>query len=392
MSQVIHTLLIEDNRIEARLAEHRLTSHSEISFEVYWADQLATGLERLSQGGIDVVLLDLNLPDSRGLETFIKVSQHSPDVPIVVLTGEHDESTGLLAVRQGAEDYLIKQQFAEDRLCRALQFAVARHRAKLEQISKSLRGSTGKLISFVGAKGGVGTTTVAINVAAALAERGKSVIYAELKPTFGSLAFSLHCEPSNDLDTLLAIETEKLQEVQISGALTQGPATMRILFGSRSRDCGQALDAPRTERILKGLSGIADFIILDLPDWPSAATSTAALMSQFVGLVTERDPLAVICGQAAIGQLESWGVSGGLIGAIVVGKNNLPLAMDPATIRSLLRCDIVRMIPPASAGCYKAYVDRVPLVLAQPDNEASEAYIEIARLLGDEGGLRSDVA
>lgn len=392
MTQTIRALLVEDNRIEARQTQHWLAAKKEPVIQVEWVERLALGLERLTGGGIDVVLLDLNLPDSRGLETFAALHTSFPDVPVIVLTGEHDESMGILAVEQGAADYLVKQDVDGAKLAKIVQFAVARHKAQVEQITRELRGMAGRVISFLGAKGGVGTTTAAANVATALAAQGKSVILAELKTVFGGLSFSFHGDPASGLDLLLDLPAARIGERDLTAALSRGPATSRVLYGTHDADRAAELDAERTDTIIKGLARMAEFVILDLPSWPSAVTATATLQSEYVALVTEREPLAVRCGQAAVAQLKAWGVSERRVGAVVVGRSTLPLAMDLPTIRSLLGCGILRIVPPAGAACYKAYVDRLPLVLAQPDNEAAEVYLDIARTLADARGLRTEAA
>ncbi len=392
MTQTIRALLVEDNRIEARQTQHWLAAKKEPVIQVEWVERLAMGLDRLGAGDIDVVLLDLNLPDSRGLETFAALHKSFPDVPVIVLTGEHDESMGILAVEQGAADYLVKQDVDGAKLAKIVQFSIARHKAQVEQITRELRGNVGRVISFLGAKGGVGTTTTAANVATALAAQGKSVILAELKPVFGGLAFSFHGDPANGLGSLLDISPARISERELGRALCRGPATLRILFGVREPERAEGLDAERTDVIIKGLARMADFVILDLPSWPSAVTATATALSEYVALVTEREPLAVRCGQAAVAQLKEWGVSERQVGAVVVGRSTLPLAMDLPTIRSLLGCGILRIVPSAAAACYKAYVDRTPLVLSQPDNEAAEVYLDIARTLAEARGLRTEAA
>ncbi len=133
-------LLIEDNRIEARQTQHWLSWDKKSLFDVECVGLLQAGLERLAQGGIDIVLLDLNLPDSRGLETFVKLHAQSPQVPVVVLTGEYDESHGPQAVESGAQDYLVKQQMDAYTLTRVLRHALARHRASQAKKNKSERG------------------------------------------------------------------------------------------------------------------------------------------------------------------------------------------------------------------------------------------------------------
>src|SRR5262249_53098686 len=161
-----------------------LTTAEDAPFEVEWAERLSSGLERLAGGGVDLVLSDLDLPDSRGLDTFLKLRERAPDVPIVLLTGQDDEAIGAKAVDGGAQDYLVKHHIGTHRLASALRYALARHRAQAERLQQSRRGKA-KVLGFLGAKGGVGTTTVALNVAVALARQQKSVVLAELRPSFG---------------------------------------------------------------------------------------------------------------------------------------------------------------------------------------------------------------
>src|SRR5258708_39375814 len=105
-------LLIEDNPGDARLIQEMLAEEPEAPFQIHCAERLAQGLEHLAAGETGLVLLDLSLPDSFGLETFAKVYAHSPTVPIIVLTGNDDLNTALSAVKGGAQDYLGKRPLA----------------------------------------------------------------------------------------------------------------------------------------------------------------------------------------------------------------------------------------------------------------------------------------
>ena len=87
------------------------------------ADQLSVGLERLADDEIDIVLLDLTLPDSHDLDTFITIHTQVPQVPIVVLTGLEDEKLAVDAVREGAQDYLVKGQLNSNLLKRSILYA-----------------------------------------------------------------------------------------------------------------------------------------------------------------------------------------------------------------------------------------------------------------------------
>jgi DNA-binding response OmpR family regulator len=102
-------LLIEDDPDYASLVQHWLSAPSDgINFVLNWTDSLEAGKARLERGGVDAVLLDLGLPDSTGMATFLGVRQTNPGVPVIILSAGDDESLALEAIQQGAQDYLVK--------------------------------------------------------------------------------------------------------------------------------------------------------------------------------------------------------------------------------------------------------------------------------------------
>lgn len=124
----LRILLIEDSPGDARLLREMLAEPSQASFAVVPADRMAAGLDRLGESEFDLVLLDLSLPDSEGLDTLRRVHGSFPSVPIVVLTGLNDEQLAVRAVREGAQDYLVKGQIDRQVLVRAIHYARERHR------------------------------------------------------------------------------------------------------------------------------------------------------------------------------------------------------------------------------------------------------------------------
>jgi len=127
--QPLKVLLVEDNQQEAELVRLMLSQARRDSISVEHVDRLEPGLTRLGAGDIGAVLLDCNLPDSSGLATFERMHAAAPRVPIVILTNVDDEDLAIAAVRDGAQDYLVKRQVDSDLLSRALRYAVERQRA-----------------------------------------------------------------------------------------------------------------------------------------------------------------------------------------------------------------------------------------------------------------------
>ncbi len=128
MIQKLRILLVEDNPGDADLIIDLLSEHPVVDFNFCCESYLKDAVARLSQETFDLILLDLGLPDSNGLKTLNAILKHAPDQAAIVITGVDDEKTGLDAVRQGAQDYLVKGQIDSNLLPRALIYAYERKR------------------------------------------------------------------------------------------------------------------------------------------------------------------------------------------------------------------------------------------------------------------------
>jgi len=122
----IDVLLIEDNPGDARLIREALADYGEGAFALECVGGLDAGLDRLARGNVAVVLLDLSLPESRGLNTLARLLDGGDRVPVIVLTGTSDEALAVEAVRRGAQDYLVKGQTDGRLLGRAIRYAIER--------------------------------------------------------------------------------------------------------------------------------------------------------------------------------------------------------------------------------------------------------------------------
>ncbi|MFP3975496.1 MAG: PAS domain S-box protein, partial [Dehalococcoidia bacterium] len=140
----IDILLIEDVRADRRLIQAMLAEGAPHPYSLQHADSLSAAMQILSKDTFDLVLLDLSLPDSEGLDTLNAVYSRIPVVPVVVLTGLEDEALGAEAVRRGAQDYLLKSDLDEKLLWRVIYYAIER-----EKKEAALRDSEEKYKSIV---------------------------------------------------------------------------------------------------------------------------------------------------------------------------------------------------------------------------------------------------
>jgi signal transduction histidine kinase len=128
----LQVLVVEDNAGDARLLQQMFAKEKMGSFQLTHMLRMSEALVHLAKGGVDIILLDMGLPDGHGLDTVRRAREVAPGVPVIVLTGLDDEALAAQAMKEGAQDYLIKGQIESRALPRALRHAIDRHRMQAE--------------------------------------------------------------------------------------------------------------------------------------------------------------------------------------------------------------------------------------------------------------------
>ncbi len=375
----VRILLVEDNPGDARLVLEGL-KEAQAGFEVIWVDRLAKALDRLATQEFDNVLLDLNLPDSTGLETFGKLHEARPQVPVLLLTGLNDEGLALRAVQEGAQDFLVKGEVSGHALARAIQFAVERNRSLQWHITKSRSGPGGRVLTFVGAKGGVGTTTTMLNVAAAIAAE-KLVIACEMRPDFGTLSAMLKRPGATNLSGLLVLEPVNIQEGAIEPKLVKSAFGFYVLFSPQKRGEFHEILPEQAERILRHVNGLGEFTLVDLPSYWQPYCEMVIRLSNQILLVTERDDASIAGAGVAIDSMRRAGISSEAITVIVVNQAPLVEGIQKERIEDALGYPVMAIIPPAPDVCAGAQRAGAPLVLHRPRSAPAAAFTALAQKL-----------
>jgi MinD-like ATPase involved in chromosome partitioning or flagellar assembly/CheY-like chemotaxis protein len=365
-------LLIEDSPDSAMLVNHFLGASKIAEFRVVTAASLQAAREELGRERFDAILLDLNLPDSRGIETFARVRDSARGSAIVILTAVEDEGVATAAIGHGAADYLIKGEVGGEGLARRIRFAVERNKtaAPAEPVL------AGRVIVVTGAKGGAGVSTMAINLATIFSREEKNAILLELRPSGGALATMMN------LTSVLTLDM--LSELGGTNALDSG--TGRLPFGPRLLAAPAGLpgaarwEPAGVEALLARAASTAAHVIVDatpaIPELLKAAVGRA----WFTLLVLEREPTSIQMAGRITGTLASWSNRVNSVGAALV--NHMPF-MDVAplpSVRADLNCGIVGVLPPARE-VLQSYRRQGPIVLAQPAAPISIAFEEIATRL-----------
>ena len=351
-----------------------------------------TALARIWGGGIDVVLLNLpagvNPVEIGGgpenpLAPFRALQEKSQNVPVVILCDSAGEGLARTAVQQGAAAYLLREALEADvlKVVRSVAAKVAPSGAILRTLAPSGKG--GKIVAFMGAKGGVGATTVALNAAAAMAGH-RRVILLELHAELGSLPFYFQPHRSvRDIGDLLA-SADRAHEVplrELESCLwpVKNVPGLQVLFGSRNQQNSVPLHPADATGILALASEIADYVIVDLPASLSETNRAVLENSDCLALVVEREPISVQSAKLILGRMDSWKTGKLAVGAVILNRAALVSPMPFAEIAADLRVRTLGVIPPATDLCAAAQHAHAPMVTLDTDSLASVSLRDLGR-------------
>jgi len=373
LTLLIHSAGTDEGAIRRALA------HRRISLKL--SERLSTALALISEGGVDIVLLDASASNAHDdlLDRLLPLRLTAPLLPIVVVGDKADDDLAFSAKRAGAAGYLIRDRL-EDELPGLLDSIVE-------------PAHNGHIIAFVGAKGGVGATTIALNVASALARRSTAILV-EMRPTLGTL--TAHLRPHDlvrNLSHCLKGPSYEAGSGEVGASLWNDKKApgLSILFGPQTVDeCGE-IGPEQATGIIQSLAPLADYVIVDLPPSLSPANRAVIEHSGSITLVVERDPVCVQLGKTIARSVESWRSAPRPIGAIVSNRGARGSWMPMTEIDAQLGCHMLGAIPLAADLCLNAQRASAPLVALYPDSLFARVLNGLSEKLAPAARLRDDV-
>lgn len=352
-------------------------------FHLQCVTRLPFALARIAGGGVDGIVVDLSSserPESEKLDSVLKLRSTAPHLPMVVLSDSANDAMSSLTTH-GASAFLTKQQCKTD--LKALLQRLTGDRG----VSSSQRmepQKTGAIVAVLGSKGGVGATTVALNVACFLAHNQRAIL-AELRPSRGTLCqyFRLH-NAVRDLTSLLGTEPDSIRPLEIEACLwrNRNMPGLGILFGPQGTDQYLPIGFGHARTILQGLAGLADQVVVDLPSLPSEANRAVIQASECLALVVERDPICLESARLMLQTITSWGPVPQSMGTVIVNRTPVvaPIPIEEFELR--LGIPVFGVIPPGADDCIAAQRANRPLVVGGSDGVVSKSLVALARVLG----------
>ncbi len=387
-------LIIDDDINLLRLMDHVLVR---AGFRVDKADTGPMGIQLAQQISPDLIVLDMMMPRMNGLEVCrqLRAQAATRQTPIIFLSALGDVKDKVRGFTVGADDYIPKPVDPEELVMRV--FALL-NRARMAH------ASVAHTISFVGAKGGVGNTTVAINVAARLAHQKFRVTLVELRPSNGVIRYLLRFKTKGiDITPLLELNPEQIKRPEVEHCLMPHSSGMNLLVAPV--EFTNPLTAQHIEAIYDVLSVNTDYIIFDIPAQFDTQYRRALELSDQVLLVTEPDTMSVQCARNHIKSFRRWGVYRRL-NLVVNERMPLPTGLNSVEIENRIgmsktdpdeerwnqnpheqqeknKQGVICHIPSAPDLFHETTYERVPLMLVDPNSKPAHAILDMVEWLLD---------
>lgn len=390
----LKVLLVEDSPGYASLVLRWIAEGPEAgAFTLVWTDTLSAALARLDERDIDLILMDLGLPDSDGLTTFMSLHERQPDVPVIVLSGSENEALAIQTIQHGAQDYLVKSDCTPELILRTLNRAVVRHQFHTRQASAAAAaaaaaaGTTaatrgGKLIAVAGATGGAGATTVACVLAAEIFQlAGRPTALVDADCNAGLLAFTMGIESQYSIRH--AAENAERMDREIWNKLVHRQAPGFDVLASSVGVAGMAqpqreIDPRDVVKVLELARADYGFLVVDAGRLNAATAGLFKAANETV-LVSGQSISALHHCKNTVESLAALGVERDRI-RLVLNRNTSVDLLSRKEIERMFGLQVAAILPLAEDDLEDAVIEKR---LPRADSPFRRALGALARTLGD---------
>jgi CheY-like chemotaxis protein len=337
----------------------------------------AQALSKVPAEKPDLILLDVMMPDIDGFEVCrrIRADASYASIPILMFTAKTQVDDKVQGFESGADDYLPKPTHPAELL--------AHVKALLGRSRVSTTGTTvpvkrARMICMIGAKGGLGTSTLAVNVAVTMAARKQDVILLELRPGVGIAGALLGINKPSGLAALMQHNPNELNTQTVEKEIVGHPSGLRALLASfEPHDYAMITQTARIEGIVTCLAALTQNLIIDLGCGLTEATAKLLMSADHVIILVEPMRHTIMMAKALMTDLETLGVAKSRIEFILVNRERSSLQMARAKIEEMLSQPAMGMITPAPELAYQSAESGVPIVARDANAMVSDQIRQV---------------
>ena len=384
-------LIVDDQAVMLRLLFHPLEREG---FTIITAMTGVEALEKIQSESPDLVILDIMLPDISGIEVCTRVRQvlDMVNLPIILLSGRTELEAKIEGLEAGADDYVTKPVDPKEIVARVK--ALLARTQRLRQIAVPVNppaeiAKQGVAIAVIGAKGGVGVTTLVANLGVAMALRSSPTVAVEMRPFFGALARHFGVTPRGTLKPLLEKSPKSINDAKVSECLTPAVNGLQLLLGPQKLLDYREIQDEQAEILIRTLVRMAAYVLIDLPHMPSVASRAALRSAQSVILAVEPELSCLDAAKAWLELMRAWGIVETAIKLVAVNRTQAVEAMNAVEFGRILGCELLGTVTAAPDLAIAALNRGKPMAMMAQTSLVSTTLLEIAdRLITDSIKLR----
>jgi pilus assembly protein CpaE len=381
-------LIIDDDLDTLRLVGLMLQRQG---YQISAATNGQQGLDKAFEEDPDMILLDVMMPDMDGYEVTRRLRQNpsTMETPILMFTAKTQLDDKVIGFEVGANDYLTKPTHPSELQAR-VKALLSRASEKKGASATAKSENHGFVIGVLAARGGLGATTLTVNIAASLHSRTKSeVIVAEMLPGRGTLALDLGLASSKGItDLLSASRTSDLTREKIRESLTHHASGLKMLLASdRPRDMHLVSQTANYEAIVTGLAGLARFVVLDLGAGLQPFTEKIIPHCNELMVVLEGVPNTIIAAKALIDDIVGLGVNQKNIHSVLNNRVRSDTQLPSSQVQNKLAYEILTTLTPAPELFVQATRVQSPAVLCQPESLTTRQITKLVEFVTDREAL-----
>jgi len=373
-------LIVDDDVETLRLVGLMLQRQG---YKILAANNGAQGISMARAETPDLIILDVMMPDMDGYQVTAELRKDPQlaDTPILMFTAKSQVDDKVAGYDAGVDDYLTKPVHPAE-LIAHLKALLSRTRAR--QPDKKTTPAA-YVVGVVGCKGGLGSSTLAINLAASYAKLTKTnVIAIELKPGQGTWATELGCTSVNGLNNLLELLPDEIKPSVVEKQLTATPFGIRLLLTSNiSLETDYTALGDKLQKIIQAASQLSSFVILDIGTPFIPGFDKICSLCKNIIVITEPQKSTIKRTRILYDELRSIGSGmGRVINLVLYNRVRSEVQLTSTQVSEMLGgTPITMMIPPAPELAYQVSLNNLPLINIQTDSLVAQQISQLARII-----------